>query len=75
MMDIKHEKDIEGLALSQSNDVHNSAIQNHDDVFGEITDSGPNYRNVCLVSSFRVSLFSIPCFGHFSSLPLFELVQ
>ncbi|KAG0155718.1 hypothetical protein PDIDSM_2891 [Penicillium digitatum] len=46
MMDIKHEKDIEGLALPQSNDVHNSAIQNHDDVFGEITDSGPNYRNV-----------------------------
>lgn len=45
-MDMKKEKDIEGLAPSQTNDVHPSAIHNHDDVFGEITESGPNYRNV-----------------------------
>lgn len=47
MIDMKKEKDLEGLAPSPSNDVQTSAIHNHDDVFGEITESGPNYRNVC----------------------------
>lgn len=56
-MDIKKEKDLEGLAPSQSNDIHPSAIHNHDDVFGEITESGPNYRNVCFFFFF----LSPPC--------------
>lgn len=38
----KKEKDVEGL----DNDVQQSPINNHDDVFGEISESGPNYRNV-----------------------------
>ncbi|KAF9246612.1 hypothetical protein DTO027I6_5127 [Penicillium roqueforti] len=46
MMDIKNEKDLEGLDPSQSREIQNSHINNHDDVFGEITESGPNYRNV-----------------------------
>ncbi|KAJ5803944.1 uncharacterized protein N7518_000247 [Penicillium psychrosexuale] len=46
MMDIKSEKDLEGLDPSQSREIQNSHINNHDDVFGEITESGPNYRNV-----------------------------
>lgn len=56
MMDMKNEKDLEGLAPSQSNDVHPSVIHNHDDVFGEITESGPNYRNVCIFFSFPFAI-------------------
>lgn len=63
MMDMKKEKDLEGLAPSKSHDIHQNPVQNHDDVFGEITESGPNYRNVCFfVSSFHFSFFfSIKC--------------
>lgn len=58
MMDIKNEKDLEGLDPSQSREIQNSHINNHDDVFGEITESGPNYRNVCsFFSSFLPFLF------------------
>jgi hypothetical protein len=53
MMDMKKEKDLEGL-----DDIHTSPVHNHDDVFGEITESGPNYRNVCFFFSF--SLFLSP---------------
>ena len=53
MLDFKKEKDIEGLTPSENSDPHHQ-VQNHDDVFGEITESGPNYRNVC---SFFPSFF------------------
>ncbi|KAJ5958229.1 Amino acid transporter transmembrane [Penicillium vulpinum] len=46
MMDMKKEKDLEDVVPSNSYDTHHNPPQNHDDVFGEITDSGPNYRNV-----------------------------
>ena len=59
---MKKEKDLEGLALSQSNDIQPSAIHNHDDVFGEITESGPNYRNVCLFFSSALFLLSFIIF-------------
>lgn len=39
MTDMKNEKDLEGL------DGHTPA-SNHDDVFGELSEGGPNYRNV-----------------------------
>ncbi|CAG8887454.1 unnamed protein product [Penicillium salamii] len=39
--DLKKEKDLECL-----DDVQQSAITNHDDVFGEISEGGPNYRSV-----------------------------
>lgn len=41
--DLKKEKDLECL-----DDVQQSAITNHDDVFGEISEGGPNYRSVRL---------------------------
>ncbi|CAG8000163.1 unnamed protein product [Penicillium olsonii] len=41
MTDLKKEKDLECL-----DDVQQSAITNHDDVFGEISEGGPNYRSV-----------------------------
>ena len=43
MTDLKKEKDLECL-----DDVQQSAITNHDDVFGEISEGGPNYRSVRL---------------------------
>ena len=46
MTDMKKE-DLEGL----DQDVHNAPVMAHDDVFGEITEGGPNYRNVCLSSA------------------------
>ena len=52
MTDIKYEKDLEGLDPSKSREIQNSPMNNHDDVFGEITESGPNYRNVCFFPSF-----------------------
>ena len=52
MMDMKKEKDLEGL-----DDIHTSPVHNHDDVFGEITESGPNYRNVCFYVSISLFLF------------------
>lgn len=53
MNDIKKEKDLEGL----DDDVQHSPINNHDDVFGELSDSGPNYRNVRL---FLIPLYECP---------------
>ncbi|KAJ5575696.1 hypothetical protein N7535_002622 [Penicillium sp. DV-2018c] len=44
MTDMKKEKDLEGLSTPPLHD-HSSDIA-HDDVFGEITEHGPNYRNV-----------------------------
>ncbi|KAJ5775215.1 uncharacterized protein N7511_000226 [Penicillium nucicola] len=41
MADIK-KKDLEGL----DTDVQDAPVMAHDDVFGEITEGGPNYRNV-----------------------------
>ncbi|OGE56961.1 hypothetical protein PENARI_c002G02369 [Penicillium arizonense] len=41
MTDMKKE-DLEGL----DQDIHNAPVMAHDDVFGEITEGGPNYRNV-----------------------------
>jgi hypothetical protein len=47
MTDMKKEKDLEGLGTSPSqNDLDPSSDIAHDDVFGEITEHGPNYRNV-----------------------------
>lgn len=51
MNDIEKEKDLEGL----DGDVQHSPINNHDDVFGELSDSGPNYRNV------RFFVISLEC--------------
>lgn len=39
MTDMK-EKDLEGL------DGQHTPASNHDDVFGELSEGGPNYRNV-----------------------------
>lgn len=50
MIDTKKESDLEGLektsTTSHPNDGQHNAVQAHDDVFGEITEHGPNYRNV-----------------------------
>lgn len=32
---------------SQIGEIHNGTSYTHDAVFGDITDDGPNYRNVC----------------------------
>ncbi|CAI7666337.1 unnamed protein product [Penicillium bialowiezense] len=40
MTDMKNEKDLEGL------DGQHNPASNHDDVFGELSEGGPNYRNV-----------------------------
>jgi hypothetical protein len=53
MNDIKKEKDLEGL----DEDVQQSSIDSRDDVFGELSDSGPNYRNVRF---FFISLEPVP---------------
>ena len=58
MIDMKHEKDLEGLektsTTSHPNDTQHNAVQTHDDVFGEITEHGPNYRNVRIYSAILV---------------------
>ena len=53
MTDMK-EKDLEGL------DVQHTPASNHDDVFGELSEGGPNYRNVrAFVVSFAAQLFNV----------------
>lgn len=48
----KPNHDPEGLAptLSHTGEVTESKIIEHDAVFGDITEDGPNYRNVCVYS-------------------------
>lgn len=53
----KDEHDPEGLGLhphpSQIGEVQDTETPTYDAVFGEITEDGPNYRNVCLPSYFH----------------------
>lgn len=48
---MKTRDDVEDLATVPSHigEVHDDPTQAHDAVFGEITDKGPNYRNVCIL--------------------------
>lgn len=44
--DMKYEKDVE--FNNDLTNVRSRAGSVHDDIFGEITDEGPNYRAVCI---------------------------
>ncbi|KAJ5146366.1 uncharacterized protein N7515_000930 [Penicillium bovifimosum] len=77
MTDMKKEKDLEGLGTSPlRNELDHSSDIAHDDVFGEITEHGPNYRNVgwmgtvvlMMKSQIGLGVLSIP--GAFDTLGL-----